>query len=413
MRVLLLVCVAGLLPAADLYVRNVTRIDVTGAKKPYRTSLWISGNRVRAEGARVQPPKDAVLVDGEGKYLLPGLWDSHFHLIRGESDPQPVLDKLLKHGVTTVRDMGSIPDRIVALRDAIAAGKAQGPRLIVAGAMLDGPPSKPDPTMHIVANAQEASAEAHRLAALKVDFLKVQQNLSAESYRAVAATAKAKGLAIMGHTPDALTVTEAAQAGQRSIEHLTGVLIACSSREAELRELIARGVAGVDFGPLGEAGRITLDSFSEQKALELFRQWKSSFQLPTLVWEKAYLLAPSSRRRPETAAMMKEYFAKGMAVVRLMHQAGIRFVAGTDGGDTFTTPGLGLHQELELLVEAGMTPLEALQSATVNAAAMMNQPLPPADFVLLSANPLDDIRNTRKVEGVITRGKFSALGYAQ
>lgn len=104
--------------------------------------------------------------------------------------------------------------------------------------------------------------------------------------------------------------------------------------------------------------------------------------------------------------MMKEYFAKGMEVVRLMRGAGIRFVAGTDGGDTFTTPGLGLHQELELLVEAGLTPLEALQSATVNAAAMMNQPLPPTDFVLLAANPLDDIRNTRRVEAVIAKGKL-------
>ncbi|MFN7937514.1 MAG: amidohydrolase family protein [Bryobacteraceae bacterium] len=406
MRVLLLVCVAGLLPAADLYVRNVTRIDVTGAKKPYRTSLWISANRVRAEGARVKAPKNAELVDGEGKYLVPGLWDSHFHLIRDESNPQPVLDSLLAHGVTTIRDMGSIPERIVVLRDAIAAGKTQGPRLFVAGVMLDGPPSKPGPTLHIVANAAEAAAEVDRLAALNVDFLKVQQNLSAESYRAVIAKAKEKRLAVMGHTPDALTVTEAAKGNQRSIEHLTGVLVACSSRENELRELIAKGVAAVDFGPLGDPGRITLDSHSEQKATELFRQWKAPFQVPTLVWEKAYLLAPSTRRRPETAAMMKEYFAKGMEVVRLMRGAGIRFVAGTDGGDTFTTPGLGLHQELELLVEAGLTPLEALQSATVNAAAMMNQPLPPTDFVLLAANPLDDIRNTRRVEAVIAKGKL-------
>jgi imidazolonepropionase-like amidohydrolase len=283
----------------------------------------------------------------------------------------------------------------------------------VAGAMIDGPPSKPISTMHIVANPQEATAAVERLGALKVDFIKVQQNLSAASYQALVEKAKERRLNVMGHLPDALTMKDAVTAQQRTIEHLTGVLVACSTREAELREQIAKGVPAVDYGPLGEPGRITLDSFSEQKALELFRHWKARFQVPTLVWEKGYLLSPSTRRRPETVAMMKEYFAMGLNVVRLMHQAGIRFVAGTDGGDTFTKPGAGLHEELELLVEAGLTPLQALQSATVNAAALMNQPLPPADFVLLSANPLDDIRNTRKIEAVITRGKLIALGYAQ
>jgi imidazolonepropionase-like amidohydrolase len=110
MRVLLILGVAGFLPAADLFVRNVTFVDVTGARKPYRTSLWIEGDRIRAQGMQLKPPKDTTLIEGEGKYLIPGLWDAHFHLIRDGSDPQPVLDKLLLHGVTTVRDMGSVPD---------------------------------------------------------------------------------------------------------------------------------------------------------------------------------------------------------------------------------------------------------------------------------------------------------------
>ena len=408
MRLLLLVYLAALLPAADLFVRNGTLIDVTGSKKPYRTSLWIAGNRQRAEDPGLSVPKDAVVVEGEGKYLMPGFWDAHFHLIREEADPQPVLDKLLAHGITTVRDMGSIPERIVALRDAIAAGKTQGPRLIVAGAMIDGPPSQAGPTMHIVASAQEAAAEVARLAALKVDFVKVQQNLSAECYRAILAKAKEKGLAVMGHTPDALTVKQAVDAGQRSIEHLTGLLVASSRREAELRESIAKGVPAVDFGPLGNAGRLAIDSYSQEKASRLFRQSNAPYMVPTLVWEKAYLLAPSSRRRPETAAMMKEYFTIGMALARAMHGAGVRLVAGTDGGDPFTAPGLGLHQELELFVEAGLTPIEALQAVTIHAAGMMSRPLPETDFVMLAANPLEDIRNTRKVEAVIVNGKIVA-----
>lgn len=406
MRVLLLVCCAALMPAADLYIRNVTYIDVTGGGKPHRTNLWIAGDRVRAQGALVRAPAGAQLVAGEGKFLIPGLWDGHFHLIRDDADVSPVLRKLLAHGVTTVRDMGSVPERIVALRDAIAAGKTEGPRLLVAGAMIDGPPSKGGPTMHVVANAAEATAEVERLAALRVDFLKVQQNVPAEAYRAVMAQAKQRGMTVMGHTPDPVTVSDAVKAGQMSIEHLTGVLVACSTRENELREAIAKGAAGVDFGPVGDAGRIALDSYSEQKAAQLFRQWKGVYVAPTLVWEKAFLLAPSTRRKPETVAMLKEYFAKGMSLVRAMHAGGLKFVAGTDGGDDFTEPGLGLHQELELLVEAGLTPMEALQAATVHPAAMMRRPLPATDFVLLSANPLEDIRNTRQVEAVIVNGRL-------
>lgn len=408
MLVLLLFCCAALSSAADLFLRNVTYIDVTGAKQPYRTSLWISGNRLRAQGPSLPAPAAAEIIDAEGKYLIPGLWDAHVHLVRDGSDATPLLRNFLDHGITTVRDMGSIPDRIVALRRSIASGRIEGPQMLVCGTMLDGPPSKAGPTMQIVSNAAEAAAAVDRLAALKVDFIKVQQNLSAESYRAIVKTAKQRKLPVMGHTPDAITVTDAVRAGQRTIEHLTGVLVACSSRETELRGHIAKGAIGVDFGPIGEPGRIALDSYSEQKAATLFRTWKGVYMLPTLVWEKAYLLAPSTRRRPETAAMMKEHFAKGMAIVKAMHAAGIPFAAGTDAGDEFTTPGLGLHHELELLVEAGLTPLQALQSATIHPAAMMKRPLPATDFILLAANPLHDIRNTRRIEAVIRNGRMVA-----
>ncbi|MBL8177300.1 MAG: amidohydrolase family protein [Bryobacterales bacterium] len=405
MRVLLLLGCAGLLSAADLYIRNVMYIDVASGSAPYRTNVWIAGGRVQAQGALVRAPAGAQLLDGSGKYLMPGLWDAHFHLIRDDSDPRPALRQLLEHGITSVRDMGSVPQSIVSLRDAIAAGKVDGPRLMVAGAMLDGPPSKAGSTMLIAAGAAQATAEVQRMAALRVDFIKVQQNLSQDAYAAVTAKANAEKLPVMGHVPDSLTVSEAIQAGQRTVEHLTGVLVACSSRESELRERIAKGVPAVDFGPVGETGRLALDSYSEQKAAQMFRQWKDAYFVPTLVWEKAFLLAPSTRRRPETAAMMKEYWSKGIALVRAMHRAGLRFVAGTDGGDNFTRPGSALHQELELLVEAGLTPLDALRAATVHAAAMMGRQLPPSDFVLLGANPLDDIRNTRLVEAVIVNGR--------
>lgn len=328
----LLLLFATIAPAADLVIRDITYIDVTGAMPPARASLWLEGRRVRAIGARLQIPPSAEVIEGKGKYLIPALCDAHFHLIRDPSGATSTLSKLLAHGITTVRDMGSDPQRIVALRDAIASGRTAGPRLFVAGPMIDGPPAKPDVTMHIVSDARQASAEVEQLAALGVDFIKVQQNLTGEAWLAVIAKAREKRLPVMGHTPDAITPAQLARQGQRTIEHLTGILTACSTEEPALRAIIAKGVPAVDFGPLGPAGRIALDSYSEQKASTLFRQLAGVFHVPTLVWEKAYLLARSSRRSPEIAAMMRESYARGLQLVRAMHSAGLVFAAGTDGG---------------------------------------------------------------------------------
>lgn len=428
MRWLVFLC-AVVCPAADLVIRDVTVVDVAGGKPSRTASVWISGDRVRSVAAKVNAPKDAVIYDGKGKFLIPGLWDSHFHLIRKQTERYTRsvwLPLLLSSGITSVRDMGSMPEAIAELKKDIREGRVTGPDLYISGMMIDGPPSKASDTMFIAASAEEARAAVDRMVALGADFIKVQQNLSAESYNAILARAKQKNLRVDGHTPDSLTVSDIVQAGQRTLEHLTGVLVECASKE------VPKNVPAIDFGPMGEAGRITLDSFDATKAAALFARWKPIVMSPTLAWERAYihldetakrtteewrwvpqdvrrdaaLAAAAKRRRPETDALMKEYYREAVKLLRQMHSAGVTIIAGTDGGDEFTVPGYALHEEMELLVQAGLTPLDALRAASTTPASLFGAAKDRADMVILSANPLTDIRNARRVEAVVLRGRL-------
>jgi imidazolonepropionase-like amidohydrolase len=416
-------------------------IDVAGGKPPQVASVLISGERIVSIAARINIPKNATLYEGKGKFLIPGLWDSHFHLIRKQTEryTRPVwLPLLLSMGVTSVRDMGSMPEQIVALRKEIREGTVVGPDLYISGMMIDGPPSKPADTMAVAANAEEARAAVDRMAALGVDFIKVQQNLSADSYNAIIKRAREKGLPVAGHTPDSVSVAGIARAGQKTLEHLTGVLVESSSKETELRETVRKGAPSIDFGPMGPAGRLTLDTFDTAKASALFASLRQVAVVPTMAWERAYihldetakraadewrwvpddvrrdaaLAAAVKRRRPETDALMKEYYRAAASVLAKMHQAGVTVLAGTDGGDEFTVPGYALHDEMELLVQAGFSPLDALKAATATPARLFGAPAERADLVILSANPLTDIRNTKRVEAVVLRGRLLRKGDA-
>jgi hypothetical protein len=234
-----------------------------------------------------------------------------------------------------------------------------------------------------------------------------------------------------GIRPDSVRITDIARAGQKTLEHLTGVLVECSSRETELREALRKGAPSIDFGPMGPAGRITLDTFDAAKAGALFARLRQVAVVPTMSWERAYihldetakrtadewrwvpgdvrrdaaLTAAVKRRRPETDGLMKEYYRAAASLLGKMHRAGVPILAGTDGGDEFTVPGYALHDEMELLVEAGFSPLDALKAASTKPAQMFG-------LVILSANPLTDIRNTRRIEAVVLRGRVLRKGDA-
>lgn len=419
-------------PAQSLVIKNVTVIDATGAPPRKKMSVAIDGSKVTAIKKSVRAPKGARVVDGKGKFLIPGLWDMHMHL----SPASPPFDDLRAWGITGVREMFSgIPFELLKgwrERDDL-------PR-IVTGGLLDGPQmlstGPPPPGAYAVGTSPEARAAVRLLSRLGFDFVKVYNSLPREAYFGVADQARMLGMPFAGHVPEAVSVGEASDAGQKSQEHLINVLLACSTREEELR---AERIAVMTSDRISGEERLRLlafpkpeglfDTYSEEKAAALFAKFvkNDTWHAPTLVLLDAFLHRPDYTRQQFYMRDLDDAgFAAVMARIRTlldrhrklvgdMHRAGVRFLAGTDSS-TFTAaiPGESLHHELELFVESGLTPMEALQTATRNPAIYFGKLAEMgtievgknADLVLLDADPLKDIHNTRKIRGVIQRGKY-------
>jgi hypothetical protein len=262
-----------------------------------------------------------------------------------------------------------------------------------------------------------------------VDFVKVQDTLPRDLYFAIADQAKREHLPLAGHIPPSVLAAEVADAGQVSVEHLggqfLGILLGCSRREEALharqattvqalRQALAKGQPPAKTHLRAPFARAVLDSYDDQKATSLFRRFarRGTWQCPTLVTLKTLWESQKEGLSEEDLDYGARVYAKDLEVVRSMHRARVRFLAGTDG--PYTGDPFALHDELALLVEGGLTPLEALQTATRNPAAFFGE-LPlhgtvargrTADLVLLEANPLEDIRNTRTIAGVVVRGRF-------
>jgi Amidohydrolase family len=442
----------------SLAITHVTVIDVTGAPPQPDSTVVISDSRITAVGpsSSLHIPSGTKVIDASGKFLIPGLADMHVHLT-GAGEPSGsrefILPLLIANGITTVRDMGGSVVLLKQLRQEIASGDRIGPQIFFAGPYLDGDPPYFQPSI-VVRNAQDASAAVQQLKSDGVDFIKVQSRLQPAAYFAIAEASRRAAMRYVGHVPDAISAREASSAGQTSIEHLTGVLLACSTREDELRrrQLAAPSPYGSVSQSL-ERLRIwqqdLLDSYSDAKAGQLFRTFAANhtWQVPTfpLLLHLAFLtpetdLANDSRteyvpasvrkiwdagRRENLAnqgaaefQMRRELVKRSLSVFQQMYIAGVPVMAGTDTTAPNVFPGFALHEDLFYFVQAGLTPLEALQSATAKPAEFLGRlaeqgtiaPGKRADLVLLDANPLDDIRNTQKIDAVIVNGKLLNRG---
>lgn len=438
----------------------LSNVHLVGAVDPAPAqSILILGDRIASVGAAwVAPPAGARVIDGQGAYVIPGLWDMHVHLA---SYPEG-LPLFVAYGVTGVRDMGSASametQEMLAWRREIAAGMRVGPRLVVAGPTLDGRRAYASDGRLYATTADEGRAAVAAARARGGDFVKVHDWLGAEAYAAVVEAARGGGLEVVGHTPAAIPAGAAAAAGQRSIEHLGsslgGFLLDASSREPELRrELLQRmdaaRAAGSEaafwewaLGPLHQ--QALLDAWDPVRAKELtalFRQ-RGTWHCPTLT-----VLSPAARSRaaadrrvlfasaraacekqepapqPATPAAL---FARQLAIVGELQRGGVGLLAGTDamppsaealeefGTCDVPLAGLSVHEELEWLVAAGLTPAEALAAATGGPAKFFGEENlagsvavgKRADLVLLAANPLDDIRNTRRIRAVVAGGRL-------
>lgn len=431
-----------------LALTHVTVIDATdSAPQPDRTVL-ISGERI-ASISEASPPNDARVIDGRGKFLIPGLCDMHVHLAGVTADPRwsktTLLPLLIANGVTTVRDMGGDLAVLQSWRKEITDGHLIGPRIYAAGPMLDGGRTEP-PALLAVSQPNEGRAAVHDVKARGADFIKVLSRLDRESYFAIADESKKQGMTFVGHVPNAVRASEASDAGQKSIEHIfySDLTFDCSARESETRQKSAQARAKKDSAGAAAARDEANASFSKEKADALWQTFvrNKTWVVPTLVairtiaqQREAALSAPAGlaylppalrkswapneidkQLSPEVAQWYLAQFQNDMKLARAMHAAGVQMMAGSDSLDPFNFPGPSLKDELSLLVGAGFTCREALQAATLKPAEFLGasrdngwgtiRPGQSADLVLLDADPLADIANTKKISGVVVRGRF-------
>jgi len=422
-------------------ITHVTVINPGTSSVQTNRTVVIAGDRIVSvsETGKFRSPKNARVIDATGQFLIPGLWDMHVHSAFGDWFPggrDIILPLFISNGVTGVRDMGGDAPVLQEWRKEIADGQIIGPRMVISGPMLDAylPSGKLRfPSSVAVSTPASAVAAVDSLKAQGVDFIKVQSVISRDAYFAAAAEAHKQGLPIVGHVPDGLRLKEVVEAGQKSIEHLMGIFEGCSTEE----EKFIKGEGNL---------KLLLTTQDQQRcdALVKLLAHSQTWQVPTLAWQRggtfldqrdlqhqpldkyvpAYWRDVTWRRFTDEMmpdllrdplALRQEYFARNLQMVGAMHHAGVPFLAGTDTAPgVYILPGFSLHDELANFEEAGFTPVESLQTATSNPAKFLRmegrfgsiEPGKIADLVLLSANPLADIQNTRKISAVVADGRL-------
>lgn len=383
-------------------ITHVTVIDTTGASAKRDMTVVIARGIITSVGKtqKVRIPKDARLIDATGKFLIPGLWDMHVHLGDEDFDKSSYLPLFVANGITGIRLMYGEPAHYL-WRKEIERETLLGPRLII-GSFLDSPKMTPAEALEAVRKAGQEGA----------DFVKVHDQIPRDSYFALINEAKRLHLPVEGHVPKSITAEEASAAGQRSIEHLTGVAESASnSSKAEALFAIFRKNHTWQCPTL-----IMRHSHTVLDDSRLADDPRLKYVKPS--WRKNWLnMQIGSRAFPADEWVKRmEIVRKEIELVGELQKAGVGILAGTDDGNysPYVFPGFGLHDELALLVKAGLTPMEALQAATLNPARFLNklnvlgtvEEGKYADLVLLDANPLEDIHNTKRINAVIVRGRF-------
>lgn len=425
--------------AGALAIIHASVVDVERGRILSDQTVVVSGERIIALGpsSRIRTPRAARVVDAHGGYLIPGLWDMHVHT----DSAMRVLPLFVANGVTGVRVMSGTPADLRARRQ-IERGERLGPRMVVGTPILDGP--KPVfPAGIVVIESPERAAEiADSLHAESYDFLKVYAALPRETFATLAARARQIGMPFVGHLPIAVSLADAVAAGQASFEHLIGLQLACSRDEALLRRGLWEGYERATtteeriVAMLAENYRpvATYDAARcEGVARDLARA--RAWQVPTLVTYAAFAAPadsakwadPNLRYLPQSLRdeqreiigilpvdSIRLGYERALPLVGLLNRAGVPLLAGTDAPAFYLVPGFSLHDELGVLVRAGLTPLEALRSATLNPALFLGAadslgsiaPGKRADLVLLDGDPLTDIANTRRIRSVLIRGHY-------
>jgi hypothetical protein len=429
-------------PNNSLAIVGATIIDVRDGSRSGTGTILIDNGQITAvaSDSATPMPNAAKVIDARGKFLIPGLWDMHTH-IQNERELDVFFPLLVANGIVGIRDCeGLFPSEFKNLGQKLA----YQPHVFASGKAVDGPAP---------AGTADA-ATVDELADKGVDFIKVFSKVPRERFLAIMKRAKERGLRVAGHIPTAVSAAEASDAGLSTMEHFNEILVNVSTREDELR---ARRLAALNqfsnfvdviwdqaFPPVEPL----LSTWSDAKADALFAKFvkNGTWQTPTLelyrVWTMAPFDDPAYWSNPDLSLVPGDWreswrgennqFVKGkpaaeraalrgrtqafyqsqLDVARRMHKAGVKFLAGTDVSQwNYMVPGISLHDELARLVEAGLTPLEALQTATINPAEYLNmidagtiELHKRADLLILDADPTVDIKNTRRISTVVLGG---------
>jgi imidazolonepropionase-like amidohydrolase len=409
-------------------IRNVTVVPATGGPSMPASTVLIRGDRIAALGpaSRMTIPADARVVDGTDKFLMPGLIDMHVHVSKTRSS---ALGLFVTNGVTTVRDMGGDYEELRQWRSEVATAKRVGPRILMPGPILESPaniarmrkdpPSErvePFERMRIaVGSPEEARATIARLAATEIDFVKIRTVHDRETYLTLNDAASAHGLPLVGHVPP-YSAAAVLEAGQDGVDHGFFRAFDKETREERLavwRRFAAAGVPVVPTLAVGEAILTPLERLraivdDDAGTVEPRRRYLSKFLI--LDWREQF-----TEQSVDGQEEFRKIADQGALAVREMHEAGMDLLAGTDTGVINLFPGSSLHDELALFVKVvGMTPSEAIERATRRSARFLRigdavgtvERGKIADLILIDADPLIDIANTRRISAVILRGQY-------
>ncbi|MFL2769975.1 MAG: amidohydrolase family protein [Rhodospirillaceae bacterium] len=438
-------------------IHNVTLLDAY--QQTEKATVLLNGDTISAVRQTAHTPEGTTIIDGEGKYLIPGLWDAHVHLsYYPDLNTDYSYPLFIVNGITAVRDTGGLLDAVLPMRAEARRAGVIAPRVYVAGPLVDGKQrvyaglnGRPNISIGID-SPEEARAQINALHAAGVDLIKLYEMNSPENFIAAAKRASELGLPITTHVPLSMDTVDAALSGINGVEHMRNLEQSCavdySERLSARRKALANG-KNKDGGDLRSAIHMLFrpDAIAMQdseRCAEVIATLarEEVFQTPTLTintyassplaaeekWWDTYVYLPGevqekwlagSRRLAERIQAnaphpsSRAFHDWAFTMVAKLRNGGVKIMAGTDNPIGFLTPGYSLHEELALLVEAGLTPMEAIISATLRPAEFMRiqdktgtiETGKWADLVLLDADPRDDIRNTKRINTVIKAGQ--------
>jgi imidazolonepropionase-like amidohydrolase len=402
--------------APKMAIVGGTLVDGSGGAAIPNSVILVENGRITAAGpsSQVRVPAGFQKIDARAKTVLPGLWDMHAHFEQVEWGPI-----YLAAGATTVRDVGNEFEFITAVRDAVASGRGLGPRLLLAGVVDGTGPLALG--IERVDSPEQARMWTQKYHEAGFQQMKIYSSVKLEELKDVATEAHRLGMTVTGHIPEGLNAYQAVEAGQDQINHITYIADIMAPPVPDNATRLDRVKARAE---------IDMNSPESQKAMAFLVEHKIVVD-PTLALMEFFTASTSkppasiepglAKVAPELAAILAEtgppsqyadlqekVFQKEVEIVGTMHRAGVPIVAGTDQ----TVPGYSLYREIELYVQAGFTPMEAIQAATIVPARVMGvdkewgtiEPGKRADLIILDANPLESIHNIRTVEFVITNG---------